>query len=223
MNTGIGDAMNLGWKLAQVMQGRADRRLLESYEPERIAFARQLVSTTDQAFKLIVSPGWTGKAGRRVLIPALMGVGTKIDGVREAFFRLVSQLQIEYEESPISSGKAGHIKGGDRLPWIDDGTDNFAPLRSLDWQVHVYGTPYESLREACARMQLPLHAFAWSEAAKRAGFAEDGAYMVRPDGYVAVAAEGRKAAETFAAFAEEHGLSFGALVGLREDADSLRE
>ena len=49
MNTGIGDAVNLAWKLAAVLQGRADPSLLDSYEPERIAFARRLVATTDQA------------------------------------------------------------------------------------------------------------------------------------------------------------------------------
>jgi 2-polyprenyl-6-methoxyphenol hydroxylase-like FAD-dependent oxidoreductase len=46
MNTGIGDAINLGWKLAHVLQGRADPSLLDSYEPETIGFARSLVSTT---------------------------------------------------------------------------------------------------------------------------------------------------------------------------------
>jgi 2-polyprenyl-6-methoxyphenol hydroxylase-like FAD-dependent oxidoreductase len=47
MNTGIGDAVNLAWKLAWVLQGRADKSLLDSYEPERISFARRLVETTD--------------------------------------------------------------------------------------------------------------------------------------------------------------------------------
>src|SRR5712675_2911037 len=47
MNTGIGDAINLAWKLAMVVQKRAAIRLLDSYEPERIAFARRLVATTD--------------------------------------------------------------------------------------------------------------------------------------------------------------------------------
>ena len=35
---------------------------------------------------------------------------------------------------------AGAIHAGDRLPWVaaePDGSDNFAPLASLDWQVHV--------------------------------------------------------------------------------------
>ncbi len=39
MNTGIGDAVNLAWKLAAVLSGGADDSLLETYEPERIGFA----------------------------------------------------------------------------------------------------------------------------------------------------------------------------------------
>ena len=53
MNTGIGDAVNLAWKLAAVLQGRADSAILDTYEPERIAFARSLVATTDRAFQLM--------------------------------------------------------------------------------------------------------------------------------------------------------------------------
>src|SRR5207248_9435510 len=40
MNTGIGDAINLAWKLAVVIGGRAPDTLLDSYEAERIGFAR---------------------------------------------------------------------------------------------------------------------------------------------------------------------------------------
>lgn len=50
MNTGIGDAINLAWKLAWVLQDRADVSILESYESERVAVARRLVETTDQGF-----------------------------------------------------------------------------------------------------------------------------------------------------------------------------
>ena len=50
MNTGIGDAVNLAWKLCAVLQRRAKVSLLDSYEPERIAFARRLVTTTDRAY-----------------------------------------------------------------------------------------------------------------------------------------------------------------------------
>ena len=55
MNTGIGDAVNLAWKLADVVHGRAAASLLDTYEPERIAFARRLVATTDRAFTGVTS------------------------------------------------------------------------------------------------------------------------------------------------------------------------
>ena len=57
MNTGIGDAVNLAWKLAAVLHGQAEASLLDSYEPERIAFARRLVATTDRAFTAVTSSG----------------------------------------------------------------------------------------------------------------------------------------------------------------------
>jgi 2-polyprenyl-6-methoxyphenol hydroxylase-like FAD-dependent oxidoreductase len=57
MNTGIGDAVNLAWKLAAVLKGSAQDDLLDTYEPKRIAFARRLVATTDCAFTLVTKPG----------------------------------------------------------------------------------------------------------------------------------------------------------------------
>ena len=68
MNTRIGDAINRGWKLAQVLQGRAPETLLNSYEAERIGLARKLVSTTDRAFTPMVADVIRGEmrsAGRR--------------------------------------------------------------------------------------------------------------------------------------------------------------
>jgi 4,5-epoxidase len=45
VNTGLNDAFNLGWKLALVIQGRADERLIDSYEAER----RPSVARIDRA------------------------------------------------------------------------------------------------------------------------------------------------------------------------------
>ena len=75
MNTGIGDAINLGWKLAHVIRGRQGPALLDSYEPERISFARRLVATTDRAFTGLVASGALGGAVRRVLAPAWIDRG----------------------------------------------------------------------------------------------------------------------------------------------------
>ena len=63
MNTGLGDAVNLAWKLAAVLRG-ANARLLDSYERERMAFANRLVETTDRAFVIATRNGGIAKRVR---------------------------------------------------------------------------------------------------------------------------------------------------------------
>src|SRR5262249_53077854 len=139
MNTGIGDAVNLAWKLAAVLHGRAAEGILDTYEPERMAFARRLVATTDQAFTAVTSVSATARAVRLYLVPFVLPGLFKSGAFRRLAFRTVSQTAIEYRGSFLSSGHAGGVHGGDRLPWVRldaDGrdADNFAPLTSLDWQ-----------------------------------------------------------------------------------------
>jgi hypothetical protein len=103
------------------------------------------------------------------------------------FFRTISQTGIHYRRSTISAGKAGSIKGGDRLPWIpDDIGDNFTPLQSLDWQFHVYGAVTPSFRNGLASTGITLKVFKWRQDAEKAGLIRDAAYLVRPDGHVAL-------------------------------------
>ena len=59
--------------------------------------------------------------------------------------------------------------------------------KPLQWQAHVYGTAREGLGDACRNLGLSLHTLPWSDAAARAGLAKDALYLVRPDGYVAMA------------------------------------
>lgn len=207
MNTGIGDAINLAWKLAEVLRGRAPETLLDSYEPERITFARQLVGTTDRAFTALVSGGPFGRLTRRFVVPLALSAGLRFDATRHAFFRMVSQIGIAYRQSPLSAGEAGEVKGGDRLPWVAS-QDNFAPLASLDWQLHVYGDAHPELQRTAQVLGLPLHRFHWDGDAEGAGIALDGALLVRPDGYVALAAQRNAAAAALDAYARQHGLKF---------------
>src|SRR5882757_1658589 len=72
MNTGIGDAVNLAWKLADVLHNRAAPKLLGTYEPERIAFARRLVNSTDRAFTLVSSPGRLARFIRLNIVPRVL-------------------------------------------------------------------------------------------------------------------------------------------------------
>jgi 2-polyprenyl-6-methoxyphenol hydroxylase-like FAD-dependent oxidoreductase len=191
MNTGIGDAANLAWKLAAVVRGRAAASLLDSYEPERIAFARRLVATTDRVFTGVTSPTRMARLLRLEVVPRLVPALFRVPSVRRFMFRSVSQTEINYRGGALSEGRAGRISGGDRLPWVAapgaGGSDNFAPLTSLDWQVHVYGDASPELRTMCGARQVPLHVFAWRPEMGRAGLRRDALYLIRPDGYVALA------------------------------------
>lgn len=209
MNTGIGDAINLAWKLARVARGLAPPALLESYEPERIGFARSLVATTDRAFTPMVAGGVPGTLMRRLIGPATAWVATHLGPARRRAFRMLSQTHIQYRESPLSAGRAGGVRGGDRLPWAQGAPDNYAPLGSLDWQVHSYGTAPASLDAACRALGLPHHAFPWEPGPRRAGIARDSVFLVRPDGYIALAAPAEAAAAALAAYARRHGLRLG--------------
>jgi hypothetical protein len=189
MNTGIGDAINLAWKLAAVMNGEAAVSLLASYEPERIRFARRLVATTDRVFGFVSRRGPLARWVRTKVFPAVAPSAFRLRLVRRFLFRTVSQTGIEYRNSPLSAGAAGSVRGGDRLPWVPlgPGYDNFAPLSSLSWQVHVYGDAPPGLAAMCASLQLPLHRFDWRQDMRRAGFLPSAIYLIRPDGYVAYA------------------------------------
>lgn len=210
MNTGIGDAVNLAWKLAQVLQGRAAPSLLQTYEPERIVFARQLVASTDRAFRAITSPGAGGRFMRTRLMPALLPLAARFGATRRQMFRAISQVRINYRHCDFNAGRAGSVRGGDRLPWLpatSRSADNFAPLRSLQWQLHVTGKPASALDTQAAALGLPVHRFEWTAAAQHAGFADGAAYLVRPDGHVALALQGDVAGQV-TRWAQRHGLRF---------------
>ncbi len=188
MNTGIGDAINLAWKLAAVLSGGAEAGLLDSYETERIAFARKLVATTDRVFTFVTADGPIADLLRTRLAPFLIPKMTSFETSRQFLFRTVSQITLNYRGMPLSTGVAGHVHGGDRLPWAHDGEgDNFESLKCLTWQVHVYGDTSDEMIAWCHEHHLPLHVFAWRPAFEAAGLGRNGFYLLRPDTYIAIA------------------------------------
>jgi 2-polyprenyl-6-methoxyphenol hydroxylase-like FAD-dependent oxidoreductase len=190
MNTGIGDAVNLAWKLAAALQEPRSSSLLDSYEPERIAFARRLVATTDRAFTAVTSDSAFARFVRTKAIPALAPSLFRLPGVRRFVFRTVSQVNVNYRDSALNRGAAGKLRGGDRLPWVKVGRSdehNFAALTSMDWQIHVYGDPAPGLRTLADGRKIPLHVFPWAAGMRQAGLKRDAAYLIRPDGYIGLA------------------------------------
>ena len=60
----------------------------------------------------------------------------------------------------------------------------------MAWQAHVYGDVRATAEATCRELHIPLHVFAWSPEAARAGLERSALYLVRPDGYVALADSG---------------------------------
>jgi len=188
MNTGIADAINLAWKLAAVIQGKAPHALLDSYDQERKAFAKKLVDTTDRVFTFVTAESSFADFVRTRIAPLLAGAAYRVDGIREMLFRMISQTALNYHDSSLSAGKAGKVEGGDRLPWVNvDGKDNFDPLVQAVWQIHVYGSASAELESWAGQQRVPLHQFRWHSKHGQAGLAQGAAYLIRPDTYVALA------------------------------------
>jgi 2-polyprenyl-6-methoxyphenol hydroxylase-like FAD-dependent oxidoreductase len=190
MNTGIGDAINLAWKLAAVLEGRADSGLLDSYDAERKAFARKLVATTDRMFSMATSDSGLAHLGRTRMMPLAARVLAHVEAGRAYLFRTMSQTLLNYRGSPLSAGsRHGEVRSGDRLPWVRSGSgDNYAGMDVIEWQVHAYGEASQALVRCCADLRLSLSVFAWEPGHGAAGVARDTVVLLRPDGYIALVA-----------------------------------
>lgn len=202
MNTGIGDAVNLAWKLAEVINGKATIELLETYESERIEFAKNLVHTTDLAFQFISSPGKWAQFVRTQVAPIVIPQILKY--LREFIFEKLSQTGINYRTCNINQGEAGKLHGGDRLPWIES-LNNFTPFKKMSWQIHIYG---EKEMEKVGNLEVIK--FPWNEETKKKGLVENAAYVVRPDGYIGFISPNANMYEILD-YGLRHGFSFESL------------
>ena len=118
MNTGIGDAFNLGWKLALYLQGCGDGRLLDSYEQERRPVARQMLTSVD-----MLSRGTLARSRPvRYVRDRLLRFAGRYAEPGRRLLRRASQLDIQYRGSPLT-GQAGPVARrrdgpcpGDRMP-----------------------------------------------------------------------------------------------------------
>ncbi|MGW3108952.1 FAD-dependent monooxygenase [Streptomyces sp. NPDC001100] len=144
MNTGIQDALNLGWKLALVCQGRASEELLETYEAERAPVGRSVLRFTDRAFTVATSGNPAVRLARTRLAPRLVPLAVRARGPRGRVFRTVSELGIHYRRSPASASGSrppGHgPHAGDRLPDLPRGLQ--ARTAGPGWHLLLAGPPH---------------------------------------------------------------------------------
>jgi bifunctional hydroxylase/dehydrase len=185
MNTGIQDAVNLGWKLGAVVKGRAPESILDTYHAERHPVGKRVLMNS-QAQGLLLLSGPEVQPLRDVMRELI-----EYEEVARHFAAMVSGLEIHYD------------MGGGTNPLLGRRMPN---LR-LDGESHVRDST-EALRGGRGvlldledNLELRRRAAGWTDrvdvvtakpsgATPRAWPAETTAVLVRPDGYVAWAAPG---------------------------------
>ena len=187
MNTGIQDAVNLGWKVAFAPYSSAPDDLLDSYEQERRPVARLVRALTDLVFWAESGTDPLAAFTRAGLAPLgapVLPLILRRPALISQAVRVLSQLRVSYHTSPLSvettPSPRGRLRPGDRLP------DRTVTTGGRQLRVH----------ELLARpgVHLMLHA----DARKPAGMLSSpyvhvhrltnvpgrGVVAVRPDGYV---------------------------------------
>jgi 4,5-epoxidase len=106
MNTGLGDADNLAWKLALVVRSKASPALLDTYEAERRPVAARVLAATTPATRLAMGPGVVARTVRDLMWPLL-----NLPVVQRQMVRATSQLDVRYS-GPLAAGR----RGGERVP-----------------------------------------------------------------------------------------------------------
>jgi hypothetical protein len=176
---GLQDAVNLGWKLGQVVRGVSGDGLLDSYSAERHpAGARALKYTMAQSLFQRADPR---QEALRDLIDEVLGV----DGAGTVVAALITGLDVAYDLG------AGHPLLGRRMPDLDLGTPG-GPMRVFD--------VLHRARPVVLQLGGPgLDVGAWSDRVQDVVATYDGAWdlpvvgevaaptavLVRPDGHVA--------------------------------------
>lgn len=189
MNTGIQDAYNLAWKLALVLRGAAQEKLLDTYNEERLENAKNLLRTTDRMFQLVAGDEWWIALLRTNVLPPIGGYLLGLDSVRGFIFPLVSQTGINYRHSSLTRHAGDedfNVKAGDRMPYfVVDGTSIYDRLREPKF--HLLASSNEELALTVEKYAglLDFHSFPLTEHIRKV-FGADRPFIVflRPDNYI---------------------------------------
>jgi 2-polyprenyl-6-methoxyphenol hydroxylase-like FAD-dependent oxidoreductase len=185
LNTGLADAVDLGWKLAAAIDGWGGPALLDSYERERrpvqarviaAAEANNRVLATELFAERLDDDGPDGDRARALAHTAIQ------EAKHAEFHALDLVLDLVHEDSPVVAPGAGG-----RLPhaWLDDGRSLYDALGSgMTLLVLGDGLEPEALARAARERRVPLTVLRIDEPAVRAR-AGGGLVLVRPDQHIA--------------------------------------
>jgi hypothetical protein len=211
LNLGIGDAVNIAWKLAQVVNNESPAWLLETYESERRPVARTVLKRTDLGFKLETGNNAVAVWMRTHVATRIVGVVSRLAPVRRMFFHLFSQLWVNYRGSravsAAHSGKSGP-RPGDRAPYAPIAKTGEGASSVLDlghgsgYHILLFDNREQSsassdVAELAARLvgryaaPVATYVIPPSETAAYRAYRVDGAraVLIRPDGHIAAIAD----------------------------------
>ncbi|MGN6380743.1 MAG: FAD-dependent monooxygenase [Gaiellales bacterium] len=185
LNLGVQDAVNLGWKLAQVVKGVSSEGLLDTYQAERHPVAADVLRTT-------------------MALTALTRADARIEALRETIADLLSLDEPRTRLAARSAGLdirydlgEGHPLLGGRMPDLD--------LVTPDGPVRVFTLLHEARPVLVALGQpFDIDVTPWADRVQVVGARYDGvwklpvlgevppptAVLIRPDGHVAWVGEG---------------------------------
>ncbi|MEL0637568.1 FAD-dependent monooxygenase [Marinomonas sp. TI.3.20] len=147
LNTSLPDTFNLGWKLAAVLQGKCDPKLLHTYETERRKVAQQLIDADRELSKLVATRPAAGESTDQARVDT-----AKIEEFMKRQSGFVSGTSIEYYPSYLCTGQnnqtlATGFKIGQRFHSVEaqrtaDGrVQHLGHLVKADgrWRLFVFG------------------------------------------------------------------------------------
>jgi 2-polyprenyl-6-methoxyphenol hydroxylase-like FAD-dependent oxidoreductase len=190
LNTGVQDAVNLGWKLAQVVNQTSPESLLDTYHAERHRVGARVLRNAMAQMALLRCPDDDRTNALRETVSELLSM----DEPRKRFGAMMSGLDIHYDLGD------GHPLLGRRMPDLDivtaDGpTRVFTLLHDARPLLLNVGEPGAfDIAPWASRVRLidAKYADAWELPAIGA-VAAPPAVLIRPDGYVAWVGDGTAA------------------------------
>ncbi len=185
MNAGIQDMINLSWKLAMVLDGRARPDLLDTYETDRLPVIRQLVRMTERATTVFNSTSPVVHAALTRLAPSVL----RRDAVQNRAAPKLGQLAASYRGRPLArgGGHIGELRAGDRVPDVEVTTDAGVRTRLYDLlDLGALTLFAEDSDHRAAEVCQPWTGIVSVRSVGELPFGP-GWLLVRPDGYVAAA------------------------------------
>lgn len=196
MNTGIQDGYNLAWKLALVLNGKADKTILETYNQERLENAKHLLQTTDRMFNIAAGSDRLLAFLRTTVLPFIFPHLIRLNPVKQFLFPLISQIGIHYRHSSLSQHSGDQqfkVKAGDRMPYfLVEGQSIYNKLHQPKFHLLIFSnTPsdFQGLRTELESWDIefvdfniiPLN----PQVVEVFGMNQSFSVLLRPDNYIA--------------------------------------